>query len=152
MNIEAGLESRIRTLEDIEAIKRLKAKYWNSVDTKQWENLAECFAVDAVFASPFLGEMTGRDHILRVLKRAMKNVKTSHQGHNPEIEIIDRTTARGRWALNDHVEMPGSLSMAGYGHYEEDYINENGAWKIKRSKLTYIFQEGSPEVLKSFKY
>ncbi len=135
------LEKRIQVLEDIEAIKKLKAKYWNSVDTKQWDSLAACFAENAFFESPFLGRLEGRDHIVRVLKRAMKNVKTSHQGHNPEIEITGETSASGKWALNDRVEMPENKFMKGYGHYDEEYIKENGSWKILKSALTYIFQE-----------
>ncbi len=98
MNTISDLERKIQVLEDIEAIKKLKAKYWNSVDTKQWDNLADCYTEDVVFDSPHLGRMEGRDFIVKVLKRAMKNVKTAHQGHNPEIEIIDNVTAKGRWA------------------------------------------------------
>lgn len=144
MNTISDLERKIQVLEDIEAIKKLKAKYWNSVDTKQWDNLADCYTEDVVFDSPHLGRMEGRDFIVKVLKRAMKNVKTAHQGHNPEIEIIDNITAKGRWALNDRVEMANNKYFKGYGHYEEDYIKENGAWRINNSKLTYIFQENSP--------
>jgi ketosteroid isomerase-like protein len=144
MRIESDLEHRIRVLEDIEAIKRLKAKYWNSVDNRQWDSLTECYAPDVVFESPQLGRMEGRDYIVKVLKRAMKNVKTAHQGHNPEIEISGDSAARGRWALNDRVEMPDNKFFKGYGRYEDEYIKENGAWKIKSSLLTYIFQESSP--------
>jgi hypothetical protein len=149
MGIEAELERRIQVLEDIEAIRKLKARYWNSVDAKQWENLAECYAEDVVFESPFLGKMEGRDYIVKVLKRAMRNIKTAHQGHNPEIEIRDETAAWGKWALNDCVETPDNKILKGYGHYEEDYIKENGFWKIKKSILTYVFRESSSESLKT---
>jgi hypothetical protein len=152
MSAEADLENRIRTLEDIESIKKLKAKYWRCVDTQQWDELAECFAEDVVFENPFWGNMAGKDHIIRVLKRAMRTIKTSHQGHNPEIEIADAHTAKGRWALNDRVLLADGQFILGYGHYDEEYFKENITWKIRRSKLTYIFQDGPSEVLKSFKY
>jgi hypothetical protein len=141
---ESDIEQRVRILEDIEAIKNLKARYWNSVDTKQWEVLADCYTADVVFQSPQLGIMDGRDYIIKVLKRAMKNVKTSHQGHNPEIEIQNTTHACGRWALNDRMEMAPNKYFCGYGYYQDDYIKENGCWKINKSTLTYIFQEYSP--------
>jgi hypothetical protein len=144
MNSE-DLERRILVLENIEAIKKLKARYWYCVDTKQWEILAECYTDDAVFESPFLGKMEGSNFIVKVLKRAMKNIKTAHQGHNPEIEIVDETNARGRWALNDRVEMPDNRFLKGYGYYEDDYIKENGIWRIKKSVLIYTFQEHSAE-------
>lgn len=139
------LERRIQVLEDIEAIKRLKAKYWNSVDNKQWETLAECYAEDMAFDDAHFGRMEGRDYIVKVLKRAMRNIKTSHQGHNPEIEIISDTTAKGRWALNDRVETPDGKYMKGYGIYEDEYKKIKGHWQIKSSKLTYMFQENSPD-------
>jgi hypothetical protein len=138
------LERKIQVLEDIEAIKRLKAIYWNSVDTQQWDNLADCFAEDIVFESPFFARMEGRDYIVKVLKRAMRNVKTAHQGHNPQIEIIDNSAAKGRWVLNDCVGMADKQFSRGYGYYEDDYIRENGGWRIKKSVLTYTFQERSP--------
>jgi hypothetical protein len=78
------------------------------VDVQRWEELAECYTEDAVFSSPFFGTMERRDYIIKVLKRSMRGVKTSHQGHNPDIEIIDSTRARGRWSLNDRVEMNGN--------------------------------------------
>ncbi len=141
MSISSDLERKIQILEDINAIKKLKAKYWNSVDNQEWDSLADCYTQDVVFETPQLGTMEGRDFIIKVLKRAMKNVKTAHQGHNPEIDIINDHSARGRWALNDRVEMADNKVFMGHGHYDEDYVKENGSWKIKRSKLTYIFQE-----------
>jgi hypothetical protein len=145
MSPESDLEQRIQVLEDIELIKRLKAKYWNSVDNKQWEALADCLTEDFQFDSPQLGAMEGRDFIVKVLKRAMKNVTTVHQGHNPEIDIDGPATARGRWALNDRVESPDRGFFSGYGHYVDEYFKENGGWKIKKSKYTYLIEQTSPK-------
>lgn len=146
MSNQSDLESRIRVLEDTEAIKTLKFKYWDSVDRKQWECLAGCFTEDVVFDTPQFGRMEGRNFIVKVLQRTLRNAVTVHHGHNPEIEITGDTTARGRWALNDRVELPDKKFFRGYGHYDEEYIKENGQWKILSSKLTYSFQESSPEI------
>jgi len=43
----AELEARIRRLEDIEAIRRLKYKYFRCLDSKLWDEFAECFTEDA---------------------------------------------------------------------------------------------------------
>ncbi len=117
MNIEAEMQRRIQSLEDIEAIKKLKASYWNSLDVKQWDSLAECLAADFVFDTLHLGRMEGGDYVVKVLKRAMKNVATIHHGHNPEIDIFSVATASGRWALNDRVVTPDNNVLTGYGHY-----------------------------------
>ena len=42
------LEARIRVLEDIEAIKKLKSKYFRCIDKKLWDELGECFSESAV--------------------------------------------------------------------------------------------------------
>ena len=34
-------------LREIEAIKRLKYRYWRHLDMKQWDELATCFITDA---------------------------------------------------------------------------------------------------------
>ncbi len=141
MSYLSELERRIQSLEDIEAIKRLKARYWNSVDNQQWEALAECYAQDVVFDDAHFGRMEGRDYIVKVLKRAMKNVRTSHHGHNPEIEILSEVSARGRWALDDWVQIQDQSYLKGCSIYEDEYIKINGVWKIQKSKLRYIFQE-----------
>jgi hypothetical protein len=143
MSTLAELERRIQILEDIEAIKKLKVKYWTSVDNKQWDSLTDCLAPDFVFESPMLGRLEGRDFTVKVLKRAMRNTATAHQGHNPDIEITGETTAQGRWALNDRVQLPDGKFFGGYGRYEEEYVKENGAWKIRFSRLAYIFQENT---------
>ena len=134
------LERKIQGLEDFEAIKRLKARYWNSLDNKQWETLADCYAEDVIFDDAHLGRMEGREHIIRVLKRAMKDIRTSHQGHNPEIEIITESSARGRWAMQDFVEISDRKSIQGYSIYEDEYVKINGSWQIKKSKLYYLIQ------------
>ena len=43
----ADLERRIRALEDIEAIRRLKHRYWRCLDLKLWDEMAACFTPDA---------------------------------------------------------------------------------------------------------
>lgn len=143
MNTPSELEQKIRTLEDIEAIKKLKARYWYCADNKLWDGFADCYAEDAVFESPMLKRMEGRDFIVKVLKKAMANIKTAHQGHNPEIKIISDTTATGRWALNDRVETSDGKYFTGHGYYEDEYVKVNGSWKIKKSTLTYTFQQST---------
>jgi len=44
------LESRIRALEDVEAIKRMKHKYFRCVDLQLWDQLRDCFVPEATTA------------------------------------------------------------------------------------------------------
>ena len=48
MTDKKDLESRLAALEDIEAIKKLKARYLRCVDNRLWDEMNECFAEDVV--------------------------------------------------------------------------------------------------------
>ena len=37
------LKARVRILEDIESIRRLRNKYFRCLDGKLWDEIAECF-------------------------------------------------------------------------------------------------------------
>ena len=85
----ADLETQIRVLVDIEAIKKLKAKYWRCIDKKLWDELEDCFVEDAVADYGKNLNFQGRKAIIQFLKDNLgsDSVITVHQGHNPEIEI-----------------------------------------------------------------
>jgi hypothetical protein len=69
----------------------------------------------------------------------MEPIRTVHHGHMPEIEITGSDTARGMWAMFDYVEWPEQdgrrIGLKGYGHYVEEYVREDGDWRIARSRL-----------------
>lgn len=58
------LRERVRILEDIEAIRHLRNKYFRCLDGKLWDEIAECFTED-VKTSYFNGEIRvdGRDAV-----------------------------------------------------------------------------------------
>ena len=137
----AELEKRIRVLEDIEAIKQLKAKYWHCIDMKQWEELAETLSeeVDAdlgVFKPP------DKQSYVQFMKNTVdrSSIAGIHQGHNPEIEITSDTTARGKWELYNYlVDSAANKTLTFAAFYEDEYLKEEGQWKIKVTKVTPIF-------------
>ena len=101
------LEQRIQRLEDLEAIKQLKYRYWRSLDTKQWDELEACFAADV---SVSYGEgryaFQGREAVMRFLTESLsvdRGSVTIHHGHHPEIQITAADTASGTWALYNYM-------------------------------------------------
>jgi uncharacterized protein (TIGR02246 family) len=131
-------------LVDIEDIKRLKARYFRSLDTKDWDEFAQVFAQDAHLEVPE-GDVSedGREAVVRSVSTVLEGVTTVHHGHMPEIEITGDDTARGIWAMFDYVEFPvaeggGRFGLKGYGHYIEDYVREDGEWRIKRLELSRL--------------
>jgi uncharacterized protein (TIGR02246 family) len=135
-----GTDASLRTLLDIEEIKQLKARYFRFVDAKDWDAWAQVFAVDAVLEIPE-GNLVhhGRDEIVASVSTVMEPIRTVHHGHMPEIEITGTDTARGVWAMADYVEWPEQdgrrVGIKGYGHYVEEYVREDGEWRIARSRL-----------------
>ncbi len=128
------MQARIRVLEDIEAIKKLKARYLLYVDKKLWNEVANCFTENAI-----LTMWQSRKEILENLPILLQHIITVHQGHHSDIEIISDTTAKAIWSMSDKLQntLSGS-TLQGYGFYEDEYVKENGQWKIKSSKITRI--------------
>lgn len=141
---ERGETDSLRALLDVEAIKRLKARYFRLMDAKSWEEWGEVFAKNAVMEVPEANLVSrGRAEIVAKVSRALVGTKTVHHGHMPEIELTGDDTARGVWAMFDYVEWPASEGRArsglkGYGHYHEEYVREDGAWRIARTRLVRI--------------
>lgn len=138
-----GLEAKIQALEDTEAIKRLKAKYWRCIDRKLWDELVECFTVDARADYGPKMKFESGEAIVKFLKDTLggANVVTAHGGHNPEIQIISTSAARATWALNDYIVIQPNTKRMGWGFYEDEYIKVNGAWKIKMTREFNILEE-----------
>ena len=126
-------------LEEIEAIKRLKARYLRLMDTKQWDQWGDVFTEDAhLAASPDPNEtFHGRADIVKRVSAVLRDARTVHHGHMPEIELTGPDTATGIWAMYDFVDMP-QLVLHGWGHYHEEYAKQGGAWRIRRSRLTRL--------------
>ena len=127
-------------MDDIEAIKQLKARYFRTMDTKDWAGMRRVFTDDVVMDTSEAGGgvVTGADDFLAFLQEALGGATTVHQGHMPEIDLTSDTTATGVWALNDIVIWPNGMRLDGYGHYHETYEKVDGEWKIASSKLTRL--------------
>ena len=139
------IEARMRRMEDIEAIKRLKYKYLRCLDLKLWDELAECFAPDAT-TTYHDGEFQpkGVYAIMRFIQRGMARYQFFgvHHCHSPEIDLTGDTSAKGMWALFNYMidsqENEGLLIGA---FYNDEYIKTDGQWKIKSTGYTRIFEE-----------
>ena len=133
------------TLLEIEAIKRLKARYFRTMDTKDWAGFRAVFADDAsIDVTEDAGEagiVEGGDAIAAFIEGAVGPATTVHHGHMPEITLTGPGTATGVWAMYDYVEMPseeGRRGLHGYGHYHETYVKRGDEWRIASMKLSRL--------------
>jgi uncharacterized protein (TIGR02246 family) len=133
----------MRPMDDLEAIKQLKARYFRTMDTKDWDGMRAVFADDVVMDTTESGGgvVTGADEFMAFLRETLADVITVHHGHMPEIELTSPTTANGIWALQDILYWPDGRGMNGYGHYHEAYERIDGEWHIKSSRLTRLHMD-----------
>lgn len=131
------------SLDDIEAIKQLKARYFRTMDTKDWAAMRQVFADDVVIDTTASGGalITGADEFMAFLGETIAEATTVHHGHTPEIALTSDTTATGIWALQDIVIFPTGVRLDGYGHYHEQYRKEAGEWRIASSTLTRLHMD-----------
>jgi uncharacterized protein (TIGR02246 family) len=127
-------------MDDIEAIKQLKARYCRLMDTKDWDCYRQVFTDDVTMDTSDAGGnvITGADEFMEFLLGAIGDVVTVHQCHTPEVEITSPASATGIWAMEDMLRYPDGTELHGYGHYYESYEKQDGEWRIKSSKLTRL--------------
>ncbi len=127
-------------MDDIEEIKCLKARYFRTLDSKDWTGLRAVFTADFVSDSTGSGGkvITGADEFIAFLEKALGSATTVHHGHMPEIELTSPESAKGVWAMEDVVRFPGLIDLRGYGHYHEQYRKVDGRWLISHSRLTRL--------------
>ncbi len=125
---------------ETEEIKKLKARYFRTMDGKDWAAMREVFADDVVMDTSEAGGgvIEGADAFLDFLRPTLEGAVTVHHGHMPEIEILGPAAARGVWALEDNIIWPDGTRLRGFGHYHETYEKLEGSWKIKTSVLTRL--------------
>jgi hypothetical protein len=127
-------------MDDVEAIKQLKARYFRYLDTKDWAGLRQVFADELVMDTTGSGGevLTGADGIIAFLQEALADAVTVHHGHMPEIELLSPTTATGIWAMDDRLRWPDGTELHGFGHYHERYERLDGSWRLTELALTRL--------------
>lgn len=139
--------------EELAAIQRihaLKARYFRTMDMKDWAGLEAVFVPDVVAdfresTGQFDDSQLTHGAVNYVTKLAaiLEHVQTVHHGHMPEITMEGPDRASGVWAMEDKlwVQEGSSLPfswMHGYGHYHERYVRIGEEWHIQEIRLSRI--------------
>jgi hypothetical protein len=135
----------------------LKARYFRTVDTKDWKGFRAVFTED-VQIGPLENGLpehllalrpagtrnsvgkAGLDGFMARLEATMASVISTHHGHQPEIRLIGPGEAEGIWAMEDVLVWPDAgYRFRGTGHYWETYRKVAGQWRISSIRLTRIY-------------
>ncbi len=148
------LENKVRTLEDIEAIKKLQRAYGYYLEHWMAEDLIDLFS-DSPEASLRIaaGEYRGKDSILRFFRHGNENTPMKKED-NPEFlhQVMqlsgivnvapDGKTAKGRWYGfgANAFPVPGGVNPGWMnGVYEVEYTKENNIWKLLKVRWCMTF-------------
>jgi ketosteroid isomerase-like protein len=104
----------------------------------------DCYTDDAVVDFGYGLQLEGKTALEDFYKGSMASSFTlvDPQGHNPEIEILSSTTARGFWQLdNSMVETQTNKALRVGASYTEEYVKRDGEWKISVQKVNHIYRQ-----------
>jgi ketosteroid isomerase-like protein len=141
----SALEKRLRTIEDIEEISKLKARYCNCVDggwdrpTHDFDGVVELFTEDGVWDAGEKLRGDGREGIREFFKKARSISFAFHRITNPIIEI-DGDTATGNWHVMVALTHPDGRAVWIAGIYNDEFVRTAEGWKFKRLHFTQAFQ------------
>ncbi|MFC8042558.1 nuclear transport factor 2 family protein [Nocardia sp. NPDC057353] len=139
------LARRLDDLDRVEAIKQLKYRYFRACDAKDATAFRGCFVRagaridygplgaydDAGPLAAIFGTVAGH----RVDGEYV--VFDMHHGGHPDITLTSATTATGRWTLKfRQVNLLDRTETLMTGEYHDEYLLEDGAWRMSASTLT----------------
>lgn len=127
------LEKRITQLEDIEAIKQLKALYCDICDDNHNpDRITKIFVEDGIWEGGDFGKAQGHDAIRKLFQGFQKLIGFSqHNIFNPRI-AIDGDRAKGTWYLLGPFTFRKDNGARWIAcRYDDDYVKVNGQWKYQ---------------------
>ena len=135
------LEQRVERMEAESAIRQTLMHYGAYLDGRDYAGYAGLFASDGVWVGGF-GSFTGPAAIEAMLKDSLGeaeagfiNKSSFHMMTNPIIEVHgNRATANSRYLFWTRSGNKPAPALA--GRYVDEFVRENGEWKIAR-RTTY---------------
>jgi len=137
----AILKQEVQLLQDQNDIENLQRIYGFYIDKGQWTQAADLFADDATMEIGGRGVYTGKARVLEYLRAiGPEGLAEGRLFDNMQLQPIihvapDGRTAKGRWRLFAQLAQAHQFHEWGMGIYENEYVKEDGVWKIRRLHL-----------------
>lgn len=138
----AALSAEAGRLEDINAVKKLQRAFGYYVDKGYWQEATDLFADDATLETGVDGVYVGKGRIREWLVRQGgghpgPGLPYGQFNHHMQLQPVvhldaDGRSAKGRWRELALLGQFHEHAAWGDGIYENEYLKENGVWKLKR--------------------
>ena len=138
-----SLEERIKVLEDIEEIKKVKKTNCYCCDEKNLEGVMGIFAKECTADYGPFGKCNTRKEVRTFFENIYKTLPFFiHMITNDMIEVKG-DKANAKWYFNvPSTHQPTNQAIWILGTYDEDYVREDGKWKC--SRMDCIFHYVTP--------
>jgi hypothetical protein len=139
------LARQLQRLSDIEEIKRLRAAYFRCLDTANIDELAGLLTED--FSCLCVGgdyeyKADNKAEFLEMTANSFhQDIVTQHNGHGPEIDVLDEERATGVVYFHDQVyHFRSQEFLMGTGIYRDRYRKVDGRWLIEYGVYHRVYE------------
>ena len=138
-----AVEERLARLEDVEAIKALKARYALYCDDGyDAEGIASLFIEEGTWENEVFGTFRGREEIRDFFARVSADILWAlHFMICPSVTVLDEGRAHGTWYLFEPATMkaanggqPDAVVMS--GTYFDTFVKVDGEWRFEHMRPT----------------
>jgi hypothetical protein len=142
------LDSAVQAAEGVRAIKKLHYSYAHYLESGLWNDIADLFTDDAVGEFP-AGIVRGKDNLRKYfMQQAGRTSLGLAEGQlNVHLELqpivtlgADGKTANAAWHEMAMLGQYGTSAKWTGGIYENEYVFENGIWKIRAMRFYEQYQ------------
>ena len=131
-------------------IQQLRCQYSHFADSLDLESFLDLFTQDIVLEldEKHGGTIRGIDQLRQLMEPMMQRYKPYEMFHAvsaPLIQLVDETTATGRWYLLDYNFIFKEEPFRVAGIYHDTYRKTEQGWKIAHSRLQFVYPYRWPE-------
>ena len=145
----ARLSHEVDLIEDTNEIQNLQMAYGYYLDRGYWDEAADLFAADATVEMGDDGVYVGQDRIRKLIKlygggNPGPGLPYGQYYHHMQLQPVvdvapDGMTAKGRWREFSLLGQYHEYAKWAAGIFENDYVKEDGVWKIKKMHYYQTF-------------
>jgi hypothetical protein len=139
----AQIARQVQNSQDVFAINNLEDAYGYYVDKAKWDEVTDLFTNDGTLEIGLRGVYVGKERVRAYLYRLGElkyGTLFNHSQLQPIITVDpDGKTAKGRWRAFIQVGQLQTRAQWGEAIYENDYVKEDGLWKIKKLHAYFTY-------------